>query len=141
MVSGLIFSWRYWPYFRSLARAGGYAANTSAVSNIARLPATVRMTALGGSGGVVGTTLDKAISGEQLQFDDVLWSAATGGGLTHLPGGPSGSSTLSQAAWTNPSTLSGLRSGVNGVALGRSAAIGASVGGGLDYLRFLVTGD
>jgi hypothetical protein len=89
----------------------------------------------------VGTAMDKIISGEQLQFDDVLWSAATGGGLTHLPGGPSGSSTLSQATWTNPSTLSGLRSGVNGIALRRSATIGASVGGGLDYIKFLITDD
>ncbi len=125
----------------TLARAGGYAANSPAVSTIVRLPALVRMTALGSSGGVAGTALDKLISGEQLKYDDVLWSAATGGGLTHLPGGPSGSSTLAQAAWTNPSTLNGLRSGVNGVALRRSAAIGASVGGGLDYLKFLVTGD
>ncbi|WP_461173928.1 DUF6531 domain-containing protein [Arthrobacter sp. Z1-9] len=125
----------------TLARAGGYAANSPAVSTIVRLPAIVRMTALGSSGGVAGTALDKLVSGEQLKYDDVLWSAATGGGLTHLPGGPSGSSTLAQAAWTNPSTLNGLRSGVNGVALRRSAAIGASFGGGLDYLRFLVTGD
>ena len=96
---------------------------------------------MGSGGGVAGTAVDKAISGEQLQFGDVIWSAATGGGLTHLPGGPSPASTLSQGAWTNPSTLSGLRGGVNGRALIRSGAMGASVGGVFDYAKFLVTGD
>jgi hypothetical protein len=125
----------------TLARASGYAANSPAVGIIARAPALLRMTALGSGGGVAGTAADKAISGEQLHFGDVVWSAATGGGLTHIPGGPFPSSTLSQAAWTNPSTLSGLRGGVNGRALIRSGVIGASVGGGFDSAKFLVTGD
>jgi RHS repeat-associated protein len=125
----------------TLARASGYAANSPAVGIIARAPALLRMTALGSGGGVAGTAADKVISGEQLQFGDVVWSAATGGGLTHLPGGPSQSSTLAQAAWTNASTLSGLRGGVNGTALIRSGVIGASVGGGFDFAKFLVTGD
>lgn len=122
----------------TLARASGYAANSPAVGIVARAPALLRMTALGSGGGVAGTAADKAISGEQLQFGDVVWSAA---GLTHLPGGASQSSTLAQAAWTNASTLSGLRGGVDGTALIRSGVIGASIGGGFDFAKFLVTGD
>jgi len=74
------------------------------------------------------------------QVDDVLWSAATGGAPTHLPGRPSGSSALSQAVWTSSSTLSGLRSGVTGVALRRSATVGAGAGVGFDHLKSLVPG-
>ncbi|CEA07905.1 putative deoxyribonuclease RhsA [Arthrobacter saudimassiliensis] len=127
----------------TLAKAGGHSAYTLA-SGAARqtAPAFWSQTALSSGGAVAGTLTDKMISGEEISAGDLAWSATTGGFLSHLGGGPTASSTLSQAARTNPSTWTGaFAGGPNGVALWRSAGLGAGVGGGLDLGRLIVTGN
>ncbi len=126
----------------TLAKVAGHNAYSLARGGQQTGQAFARQTGFGSGGAVVGTVADKAIAGEQVHFGDVAWSAASGGLLTHLGGGPSQSSTLSQAARTNVSSWSGLaRGGANGSALVRSAALGAGVGGGLDLGRYFIAGD
>ncbi|WP_434995864.1 DUF6531 domain-containing protein [Arthrobacter sp. Ld5] len=127
----------------TLARAGGYGAYTlTAAGARSTIQAAAATTALGSGGAVAGTMTDKFIAGEAVSWADVGWAGATGGALTHLPGGPSSSSTLQQAARTNVSTLSGLVSGgPNSVRLLRSSLYGTTTGSGLDVAKFLVTGN
>ncbi|WP_146067416.1 DUF6531 domain-containing protein [Arthrobacter sp. SX1312] len=127
----------------TLARAGGHGAYTlTAAGARPTLQAAAATTALGSGGAIAGTVTDKFISGEAVTWADVGWSGVTGGALTHLPGGPSSSSTLQQAARTNVSTLSGLASGgPNSMALVRSSLYGTTTGSGLDVAKFFVAGN
>ncbi len=127
----------------TLARAGGHGAYTlTAAGARPTLQAAAATTALGSGGAIAGTVTDKFISGEAVTWADVGWSGITGGALTHLPGGPSSSSTLQQAARTNVSTLSGLASGgPNSIALVRSSLYGTTTGSGLDVAKFFVAGN
>lgn len=127
----------------TLARAGGYGAYTlTAAGARPTLQAAGAITLLGSGGAIAGTVTDKFISGESVSWGDVGWSGLTGGALTHLPGGPSVSSTLQQAARTNVSTVTGLMSGgPNSLALVRSSLFGATTGSGLDIGKFVVTGN
>ncbi|WP_146361254.1 hypothetical protein [Arthrobacter yangruifuii] len=85
---------------------------------------------------------DKVVSGGEISASDLGWSAATGGFLTHMGGGPTASSTLSQAARTNPSTGAGfLERGPNGAALLRSAGLGAGATNMLDIGKHFLTID
>lgn len=127
----------------TLARAGGYGAYTlTAAGARATLQAGAARTALASGGGAItGTVTDKFISNEPVTFADVGWAGLTGGVLSLLPGGPSSSSTLQQAARTNASTLSGLVGrGPASVKLLRSAFFGTTTGAGLDIAKFVVTG-
>ncbi|MBG6224932.1 RHS repeat-associated protein [Arthrobacter sp. CAN_A2] len=127
----------------TLARAGGHGAyNLTAAGARPTLQAAAATTALGSGGAIAGTVTDKFISGEAVTWADVGWSGVTGGVLTYLPGGPSSSSTLQQAARTNVSTLSGLASGgPNSMALVRSSLYGTTTGSGLDVAKFFVAGN
>nr|WP_237686740.1 DUF6531 domain-containing protein [Arthrobacter jiangjiafuii] len=127
----------------TLAKAGGHSAYTFA-SGTARqtAPAFWAQTGLGAGGSVVGMVTDKAVTGGEITAADLGWSAATGGLLTHMGGGPTASNTLSQAARTNPSTWAGFVSqGPNGVAILRSAGLGASATNVLDIGKHFTTND
>lgn len=127
----------------TLAKAGGHSVYALANGTASRTSHTLwRMTALGSGGGVAGTLADKTIAGDEIRAGDLTWAAITGGGLTYLPGGPSPSSTLSQAARTNTSTVAGLlENGVNKQALLRSGGIGAGTLAGIESAKFLITGE
>jgi RHS repeat-associated protein len=127
----------------TLARAGGYGAYTlTATGARPTLQAAAATTALGSGGAVAGTVTDKFISDEAVTWADVGWAGFTGGVLTYLPGGPSGSSTLQQAARTNVSTMSGLAGfGPNSLRLVRSSLFGTGTGSGLDVVKFYVFGN
>lgn len=126
----------------TLARAGGYGAYTvTAAGARATVQAVAARTALGSGGAIAGTVTDKFISNEPVKIEDVGWAGLTGGLLTYLPGGPSASSTLQQAARTNASTLSGLVGrGPASIKLIRSALFGTTAGSGLDIAKFVFTG-
>lgn len=99
-------------------------------------------TALGSGGAIAGTVTDKFVSNEAVTASDVGWAGLTGGALTYLPGGPSVSSTLQQAARTNVSTMSGLASlGPNSLRLMRSSLYGTTTESGLDLAKFFVFGN
>jgi hypothetical protein len=127
----------------TLARAGGYSAySLSAAGAKATFQAKAATTAFGSGGAIADTLTDKFISDEPVTLADVGWAGVTGGALTRLPGGPTASSTLQQAARTNASTLSGLVSGGPASrALARSALFGTTTGSGLDVAKFLLTGN
>ena len=127
----------------TLARAGGYGAYTlTAAGARPTIQAVAATTALGSGGAIAGTVTDKFVSNEAVTASDVGWAGLTGGALTYLPGGPSVSSTLQQAARTNVSTMSGLASlGPNSLRLMRSSLYGTTTGSGLDLAKFFVFGN
>ena len=126
----------------TLANASGSVAYSLTQTGVRKsIQALGAQTSIGSGGALAGTMTDKLISGERIQLQDVGWAALTGGALTHLPGGPSGSSTLQQAARTNVSTVRGLLNwGPNASGLVRSAGFGTSVGVGADLSKLFATG-
>lgn len=127
----------------TLAKAGGHSAYTFASGTRRQtVPAFWAQTGLGAGGSIIGMVTDKAVAGGEITAVDLGWSAATGGLLTHMGGGPAASNTLSQAAYTNPSTWAGfVRQGPNGVAILRSAGLGASATNMLDIGKHFTTND
>lgn len=127
----------------TLTRAGNHALRTAmATGTRPSLRAITATTTLGSSAAIAGTATDKFISGEAIGHEDVIWAGLSGGVLAHMPLGPTGSSTLQQAAHTNVSTISGMvRFGPNSRALVKSAMLGTTTGVTLDVSRFFVRRD
>lgn len=105
---------------------------------------TLGTSAVGSIAGTSGTTVDHWISGEDMSWNDVIWSTASGGLAPHLSFGEKYTQTnfdvLRKVPYTQTQTWSGLTgSGVNAVALRGSAVIGAGVGAGGDVVHDLVS--
>lgn len=100
--------------------------------------------AVGSVGSTAGTTLDHWISGEDMSWNDVIWSTASGAAAPHLSFGEKYTQTnfdaLRKVPYTQTQTWEGLTgSGRNAVALRGGAAIGAAVGAGGDAIHDYVS--
>ncbi|MBT1605905.1 DUF6531 domain-containing protein [Curtobacterium flaccumfaciens] len=101
--------------------------------------------AVGSVGATAGTTVDHWISGEDMSWNDVIWSTASGAAAPHLSFGEKYTQTnfdaLRKVPYTQTQTWQGLTgSGRNAVALRGGAAIGSAVGAGGDVIHDSVSG-
>lgn len=101
--------------------------------------------AVGSMGATAGTTVDHWISGEDMSWNDVIWSTASGAAAPHLSFGEKYTQTnfdaLRKVPYTQTQTWQGLTgSGRNAVALRGGAAIGSAVGAGGDVIHDSVSG-
>ena len=95
---------------------------------------------VGAVSSTAGTTVDHWISGEDMSWNDVIWSTTSGAALPHVSYGEKYSQThfdvLRKVPYTQTQTWDGLRgSGRNAVALRGSALMGAGVGSGGDVIH------
>ena len=100
--------------------------------------------AVGAVASTAGTTVEHGVTGEDMSWNDVLWSTASGGVTPHIPlpekYTQTNFDTLRQVPYTQTQTWDGLvGSGRNAVALRGGAMLGAGVGAGADTVHGVVS--